>query len=517
LEQGRHAGSAQAFEGKAMRTIRLVLVAALVCAAAACAATSGIFVLEFVRPGNYYIDDAARDRVHQFLKGKIQITEDSTGTLASLWKSLNPWIKTFRYSLDMAICQHEGCGYRNGNAVANPDLAGIPETYFLHFAETTQIRLRPISGSPLDYGASDPWIVTIPGCPVGTPVRRECRVQLWAWEDTYFFFHQGSPGFGGWMAQRLLSLARSLGDDGIFLDAHGPGFRSIYLSSTDVLSGGLVRELAKRATDPAIDDPYNAQLVSNLATEKTALNADGHFLLVNCAAWSLDPHCRAQAVAAGGLHTEMLFITTMSADQIDDLIGLIGEISSRSYGIVDLYGSACWWGGPTYTSRGNFSSARARYLYWRFAAYQLVREDVAPGHAYFDPTLCFADPWGNGTDFDPTRPGVYDDYQSEWLGAFTGLGAPLGQAYRFVEGNSPPGTCAQNWGRRYTVFKREFADGIVLVRPRDSWDCDGYGDNSSVMLALDRQYRLRHDDGTLGPPIKQIQIRNAEAVILERL
>jgi hypothetical protein len=501
-------------EGEPVRSIRLVLLVGLVCAA--CAATSGIFVLEFVRPGNYYVDSAARNRVYDFLKNKIQVTEDSTGSLAPFWKSLNPWMKTFRYSLDMQICQHEGCGY--GNSGPNPDLAGIPETYFLHFAETTQVRLRPISGSPAKYGAPDPWILTIPGCPAGTPVQRSCRLQFWGWEDTYYFFDQGNAAFRSWMADRMVSIAKEHGDDGIFLDAHGPGFRSIYLSSTDIVSGGMVRELGRNATDAAIDAPYNAQLVQTLAAERAALNATGRFLTVNCAAWSLDPKCVDQAIAAGGVHTEMLFTTAMSADQIEQMIALIDDISALRYGMVDLYGSACWWGGPTYTSRGNFSTARARYLYWRFAAYLLVREDMALGHAYFDPTLCFSDPWGQTEDFDADIPGAYDDYQSEWLGAFRGgLGAPLGPAFRFVEGDSPRGTCDQSWGRRYTVFKREFTGGIVLVRPRDSWDCDGYGDNTAVILALDRQYRLRRDDGTLGPPTRQVSIRNSEAVILERL
>lgn len=499
-----------------MRLACLLATGALALVVAACFSVPDLFVLEFVRPGHYYVDNTARNSVYDFLRNKLDITEDSTGLLAPLWKSLNPEMKTFRYSLDMQLCQHAGCGYQQGNATPNPEEADIPEAYFLHFAETTSIRLRPIFGTPALYGAPDPWILTIPGCPVGTPVTRACRLQFWGWEDTYFFFDQGNPLFRAWMAARLVDIAEAHDAGGIFLDAHGPGFRSIFLASTDILSGGMVREHGLRANDPAIDEPYNAELVQSLESEREALHAAGKFLMVNCAAWSLDPLCKAQAIAAGGVHTEMLFTTKMSATQMDATIDLIDQISRRRFGVVDLYGSACWWGGPTYTTRGNFSTPRARYLYWRFAAYLLVREAaLTSGHAYFDPTLCFSDPWGQANDFDASRPGAYDDYQSEWLGAFRGFGTAVDAAVRIAEGNSPAGTCAQSTGRRYTVFKREYTNGIVLVRPRDHWDCDGYGDNTAVSVPLGGTYRLRRDDGTLGPPITTIALRNSEAAILE--
>lgn len=500
-----------------MRLISSLVIGALALAAAACFTQQDLYVLEFVRPGHYYANNSARNGVYEFLKNKINITEDSTGLLASLWKSLNPWIQTFRYSLDMQFCVHEGCGYGRGNAGPHPEEPGIPESYFLHFSETTTIQLDPIFGTPATYGAPDPWLVTIPGCPIGTPVTRACRVLSWGWEDTNFSFDQGNPNYRTWMAARLVSIAEAHGAGGIFLDAHGPGFRSIYGASTEVLSGGMVRELGLRANDPAIDAPYNAELVQALEVERAALNAAGRFLMVNCAAWSLNPLCVAQQIAAGGAHTEMMFTTAMSATQIDGIISLVDQISQRPLGVVDLYGSSCYWGGPTYTSRGNFSTPRARYLYWRFAAYLLVREPAgARGHAYFDPTLCFSDPWGQSNNFDPTRAGAYNDYQSEWLGAFRALGSPTGAAFRIAEGSSPAGTCTESGGRRYTVFKRNYTRGIVVVRPRDHWDCDNYADGTAVSVPLGGTYRLRRDDGSLGPPITTVALRNSEAAILEQ-
>jgi hypothetical protein len=180
-------------------------------------------------------------------------------------------------------------------------------------------------------------------------------VQSWGWDDTNFIFDQGNPAFRAWMALRLVASANGHDADGIFLDAHAPGLRRIVLASTDFLSGGLVREYGLRANDLAIDEPYNADLVQALENERRALNAVGKFLMVNCANWSLHPRCKAQAIAAGGVHTEMLFTPAMSATQIDEIIDLIDEISQRPLGIVDLFGSACWWGGPSYTARGNFT------------------------------------------------------------------------------------------------------------------------------------------------------------------
>jgi len=499
-----------------MRRLVLLLAAIALTVGSSCIVDPTLLVLDFARSGNYYVDDAARDAVHQFLKYKIDVTEDSTGTLSVLWKSLNPWMQTFHYALDMQICQHDKCGYGTGGSPANPEEVGIPESYYLHYAETTQIRLRPIYGVPADYGAPDPWIVTIPGCPDGTPATRACRLQSWGWNDTAFFFDQGNPDFRRWMAARLLRGASASSADGVFLDAHGPEFRSIYMASTDVLSGGMIREYGLRATDPALAAPYHADLVDSMKQERATLNAAGKFLMVNCASWTLDARCTDEALAAGGVHTEMLFTPTMSADQLDQMAQLVDQLTQQSFGMVDLYGSACSWGGSVYSSPGNFSSARARYHYWRFAAYLLVRENAsAPGHAFFDPTLCYSDPWGQTPDFDPTRPGAYDDYQSEWLGAYRSFGYPKGPAVTLAQGDSPPGTCAQSWGRSYTVLKRSYDDGIVLVRPRDSWDCDNYGDATAVTVPLGGTYRLRRDDGTLGSPITTIALRNGEAAILE--
>ena len=503
-----------------MLLARLLAIVALglASAAATCSAGSRLFVLEFVRPAHYYTDGTERNAVYQFLKNKIKLTEDSAGVPPSLWEGINPAVKKFRYALDQVICVHDDCGYPAGGGpgVPNPDLAGIPEAWFLHYAENTQIQHKPPFQTPAYCGAPTPWLVNIPGCPAGTPVTPACRVVFFSWQDTFYSFDPDNLDYRAWMTARLIAEAgRDYPARGIFLDVHAPTYAKVGLYTTAVLSGGMLREYGLRAQDPAIDAVYGPDLAASLTAHRDALNAIDKFLIVNCAGWSLDPGCKEQEIAAGGMHTETLFTPLLQPGQMDELIALVNTMTQRPLAVVDLFGATCHWGGTGYTSPGNFSTARNRALYWRFAAYLLVREGAtATGHAYFDPSFCYSDPWGTGLEFDPTRPGTYQDFQSEWLGAFRSFGAPNGLGFRYQQGASPAGTCDQPTQRNYAVFKRNYSKGIVLVRPRDHWDCSNYGDSTAVEVPLGGSYRLRRDDGTLGPPITTIALRNAEAAIL---
>jgi hypothetical protein len=479
-----------------------------------------LLVLEFVRPAHYYEDQGARKKALDFLAPKIDLTEGQKGS----WRARGSPVRTFTYALNHYLCQHEGCGIPEGalaTAQPNREGEGLSEEYFLHFAEPTRIRLNPPFHPPSFYGAPDPWFIDVPGCDPakGEAVTEACRVQVFAWDDTYWVYDLGNEKFRSWMKQRLVEVASAKDDDGIFLDAHGPTFAAQVLGgpNTEIVSGGRLRELKGiRASDPAIDAAYQPQVLANLTEQRAALRAAGKkFLIVNCAAWSLEPACRAQQLAAGGLHSETMWIGKLSAAQIDAFLAHIEELTKVPDAVVDLFGSSCYWGEPSYTSAGNFSSPKKRYLYFRRAAALLVQEPPGrPGHVYFDPTFCYADPAGSGPDHEPSIPGAYLDFEAEWLPAFEyRVGAPTGAATRVATGTVPAGSC-DGGERSYVIYQRSFERGSVYVRPQDEWDCIQYGDDTAVTTKLPKPLRLLRDDGKLAPPSDTLVLRNSEAAIL---
>jgi hypothetical protein len=469
---------------------------------------------------HFYANPDARRRALDFLAPRIDLTEGRK----SEWHARNPAIRTFAYALNHYACQHEGCGIAAGalaTAPRNREIEGLPEEAFLHFAEPTRIRLRPPFHPPSYYGAPDPWILDVPGCDParGRPVTAACRVQVFAWEDAYWVYDLGDEKLRTWMRQRLVAIASAHDDDGVFVDAHGPSFATQVLGgpNTEIVSGGRILELGRTvASDPAIDALYQPLVVANLTEQRAALRDAGkRHLIVNCAAWSLEPTCRAQQLAAGGMHTETMWTAKLSAAQIDAVLAHVDELTRIPDAVVDLFGSTCYWGEPTYTSAGPFTSARNRYLYFRRAAALLVREPPGrPGHVYFDPSFCFADPSGARPDTDPARAGAFEDFEAEWLPAFDRrLGAPTGPATRVAQGASPPATCDAA-ARRYAIYRRPYERGEVWLRPHDDWDCTAYGDGTAVATQLPKPLRLLRDDGTLGPATATLLLRNADAAIL---
>ena len=55
---------------------------------------------------------------------------------------------------------------------------------------------------------------------------------------------------------------------------------------------------------------------------------------------------------------------------------------------------------------------------------------------------------------------------------------------------------------------------MVLVRPKDFWNCADYGDTTVATITLPQPMRLLRGGGTLGPAVMMASLRNAEAVIL---
>ena len=177
-----------------------------------------IDILDFSR-GLTWIPAGERVQVEAWLANHVDVNEADLGI-----KGYDPTVRIFKYEYDMTA----------------PTAQDYPlptnESAYLHFAETTVIQFRDLSGN--NVGGP----ITIPGSPVGTPPTAASRIRVYMWDTERYACYVADPGFQSWQTNRILTnLGTSY--DGVFLDEHNPGFRSgLYSEQNRIQSGGAVRE-----------------------------------------------------------------------------------------------------------------------------------------------------------------------------------------------------------------------------------------------------------------------------------
>lgn len=458
-----------------------------------------IRVWDFGRGRDYLRHPDDRAAAWDFFASHVDVAEADTLVAVEELHRRNPAMRVFHYDVDITACIHVGCV---PNSVPRADPPGAEERFYLHYSEETELFFRYITG------ATDS--MTVPGC-TADELRRECRVRTAIWEDQRWVYNPGAEGFAEWHAGILLQRAEPY--DGVFLDEHGPGLAL----SDDVVSGGGILEYGGR-TQYEVTEDYNAHLTAALAVYNRAFAATGRFVVINGANWSLrDPLMMNQIAAAGGTVMEFQH----RPDAYDGASDFERAIRNSDWllergALIDLFDSPCRdLDAFGYTSPGLYSSPFARWQMWRLAAYYLMREmpdgSSGSGIVFFDPNLCM-----NFVDHERAL-----DFIDEWLPAYeVDFGDPDGprDPRPFASGASPvpcPGQASvATWG----VLSRSYDDGnaLVLVRPRDRWDCRNYGDETAVTIPLPEPMRLLRDDGTFAPDSPSIVLRNGEAAILLR-
>jgi hypothetical protein len=91
------------------------------------------------------------------------------------------------------------------------------------------------------------------------------------------------------------------------------------------------------------------------------------------------------------------------------------------------------------------------------------------------------------------------------------IGQPLGSWSLFASGRDP-----DNWTLTYQVYQRHFTNALVLYKPL-SYGANVTGstsDNTATTFFLPRGYHPLNADGTLGPVVTRITLRNGEGAIL---
>jgi hypothetical protein len=104
-------------------------------------------------------------------------------------------------------------------------------------------------------------------------------------------------------------------------------------------------------------------------------------------------------------------------------------------------------------------------------------------------------------------------WSRHWVPAATyNVGAPLGAWSVFASGQDPTNTALA-----YKVYQRAYQNALVLYKPLSYTLGKGTGTTANTTATLHRlngNYRALNADGTLGPIINQIMLRNGEGAIL---
>jgi hypothetical protein len=446
---------------------------------------SHINISDFGRALPFQGDASVRSNAYSWFNQHVDLAE-VTGNAADL-RSTNPTMRLFIYQLDLST-------------FANTDSANLPEEYFLHFSEDTEMQFRAFDGSTVAT-------VTITGCPSSQPVNRNCRVQAYIWTDRRYVFNLKSATFQDWKATQLLnSTGRSI--NGVFLDEHGPGFVTALAwgGQSIVVSGGAIRELNGLRPGnygDTLDQDYNTSMVAWLTYLRTRFQQAGKFIVLNPASNMLDPMVIDQIRALQGVSTEFMHRPDAwaGAYQYQQFIDVVKEVSSNG-GTVQLAGNWCYTGPSGYTN-GTYGSSQARYRMWRLASYYILKESVgSSGMVHFDLALC-----SNATVQPLTD-------SSEWLQAYqVDVGQPVGDSYVHQQGTAG---IASSDGRpcSYKIFGRTYTNALILVRPKDMWDCIDYGNGGAAAVTLPQPGYVLREDGSLSAQTTIVSLRNAEAVIV---
>jgi hypothetical protein len=426
-----------------------------------------IAISDFAR-GYYWSSEPTKDADRQWLAARVDLIEGNSATdsYVQAMRQWNPTLGVFRYRLD-----HYD--------FVNDQSRVYPDSHVLHVTNTTKIALksRDVGEQSLTFAPGD-------------------RFQFLVWNDRYLMFNLKATATRQWNIHRLLSDLDGL--QGLFLDAHAHDFPTVIgitNGQTKIATGGGIAEYGGRTpTDPTLIQEYQQDMVTWLTELAASAKAKGKFLLLNQAGYMFDPSAKQQIIAANGTGTEFMHQPLGWAGwyQYADYLALTKQLIDAG-GVVDAEGHWCY--------TGNLD--RGRWNLWRLAAYYQIKEPVgSPGKVYLNLALC-----SNST----VRP---SQDRPEWLPAYqVNVGQPVSQTTLFKDGKA--GTATSD-GRQcdYKIYGREYTNALILVRPKDFWDCTDYEAGAAVMVTLPKAMRLLRDDGTVDEPVSSVRIRNAEAVIL---
>jgi hypothetical protein len=104
-------------------------------------------------------------------------------------------------------------------------------------------------------------------------------------------------------------------------------------------------------------------------------------------------------------------------------------------------------------------------------------------------------------------------WSTTWIkAAETNVGKPKGAMTTFATGTDP-----HNEKFTYKVYSRQYDNALVLYKPLSYTLGVGTGtrdDRTATSHELGGKYRVLNADGTLGPVVTKVALRNGEGVVL---
>ena len=294
----------------------------------------------------------------------------------------------------------------------------------------------------------------------------ETRLFYPAYGQMRFATNPGDAGFQSWAADYSYRyLASQPNASGLFLD------NSFGRLPVDV--GSLIESTAAYAKD------YGALLATinaKIAPKWVLANTAG-------AGASADP-----LVKDGVSYLEEFGLRPMTSNftQFEDLASLFEKRQSlsggQSYAILDSY-------------LGNFDPTDPRAQVSTLAEYYLLADPKTTFLMFnggSEPASTWTRHWSNAVTFDVGKP------LDEWSVAATG--------------RDP-----SNTRLTYKVYERDYENALVLYKPLSYGQGKGTGttaDDTATTMKLNGSYRALNADGTLGPVVNSIRLRNGEGAIL---
>lgn len=138
---------------------------------------------------------------------------------------------------------------------------------------------------------------------------------------------------------------------------------------------------------------------------------------------------------------------------------------------------------------------------------RLQRSALAYYYLLADPNRTMLMLWGGFSPSNSWAPG--------WIPAIsTNVGRPTASQTLWASGNDP-----ENSALEYRVFGRQYDNALMLYKPRSYTLGVGTGTTNAATATthnLGGNFRVLNADGTLGPAVSQITLRNGEGVVLMR-
>lgn len=311
----------------------------------------------------------------------------------------------------------------------------------------------------------------------GEAVSPSSRIQFNLWGAQRWVINPGDPGARAYQLSRLRRLTENA--DGVFLDEH---------SSANV--SGRFRKMPIQ--EYPVMASYDTAEVGMLRAIRAAI-APKH-VMINTGEY-MYPLDRDMIVAAGAVQLERMNNPLTDAMEerwrwIDTLLahGVTVDLAS-----LDTWADENRTDGPFKgVTAGNYGSKAERMKLWELASYYLVVPST-PDQLMLD-----------------LEPGWKVSAESVWLRAQEAdVGHPLSPRAIAQRGTDPTGA-------GYKIWSRPFNRALVLVRPVGGWRDQRYDDSTRVSVSLPggATWRMLHGDGSLGPPVAEVQLRNMEAAIL---